>query len=387
MKKLLVLLLAVLMTLTLAACGGGSDKEGNTAKTTITIGGSGPISGDYKEYGLAVMNGAQIAVDEINALEGKEFFKLEFEDDEADPEIAVNAFNVLMDKGMQVSLLTTTSGACTAAAPLVQEAGLFGITPSGSEAAIPGIGDAIFQMCFTDPNQGVASADYIKENFPNEVVGVIYQDSTAYSKGIYKTFDDEAKKIGLEVAKVATFGDSVLSYDDQVAEMKNAGCTVVFLPIYYTEAAGIMEAAAKANYQPSWFGVDGMDGILTGVDNFDTTLAEGVYLLTPFSADATDEKTANFVKSYTEKYGQVPNQFGADSYDCVYAIYEAIKEKGLTAESSVEEFTEGLKAWFTAGSTSFNGVTGQNIKWLASGEVTKAPMAVVIENGAYVLAK
>lgn len=385
MKKLLVLLLTVLMTLTLAACGGGEE----ASKDTIVIGGSGPITGDYKEYGLAVMHGAEVAVAEINALEGKEFFKLEFEDDQADPEIAVNAFNTLMDKKVQVSLLTTTSGACTAAAPLVQEAGLFGITPSGSEAAIPGIGANIFQMCFTDPNQGVASADYIKENFPNEVVGVIYQDSTAYSKGIYKTFDDEAKKIGLEIAgdAVATFGDSVLSYDDQVAAMKNAGCTVVFLPIYYTEAAGIISAAAKIDYKPVWFGVDGMDGILSGVENFDNALAEGVYLLTPFSADAEDAKTANFVKSYTEKYGQVPNQFGADSYDCVYAIYEAVKAKGLSANSSTEELTAGLIEWFTAESTSFNGVTGQNIKWLKSGEVTKAPMAVVIENGAYVLAK
>ena len=381
-KKLAVVLFAMML---LVGCSSKTPASDDTAgdEKAFVIGGSGPTTGDYAQYGLAVQHGAEIAVAEINAAEGKELLALAFEDDKADPEIAVNAFNALMDKNMQISLLATTSGACSAVAPMVQDEGMFGLTPSGSNPAIPTVGSNIFQMCFTDPNQGKASADYIKAAFPDAVVGVIYQNSTDYSKGVYKTFVDEAAVIGLNIAAEASFGDNAASYADQVDAMKNAGCTVVFLPIYYTEAAGILTQAG--DYKPTWFGVDGMDGILSGVENFDTSLAEGFYLLTPFSATATDAKTKSFVETYEKNYGETPNQFAADSYDAVYAIYNAIKDQGLTSDMSVSDITAGLIEWFT--SKSFDGITGTSVTWDVSGEVTKAPMAVVIQNGEYVLAE
>jgi branched-chain amino acid transport system substrate-binding protein len=122
-----------------------------------------------------------------------------------------------------------------------------------------------------------------------------------------------------------------------------------------------------------------MDGILT-LDGFDTSLAEGVMLLTPFSADAQNDLTKNFVKKYQEKYNEVPNQFAADAYDCIYAIYQACKNAGITADMSVADINTKLKEQFNT--MTFSGLTGDNMTW-KDGYVTKSPKGMVIENGVY----
>ena len=156
---------------------------------------------------------------------------------------------------------------------------------------------------------------------------------------------------------------------------------MIFLPIYYDPASVIFNQANQMNYKPVFFGVDGMDGILT-MKNFDTSLAEGVFLLTPFAADAKDEKTQAFVAKYKELHGEIPNQFAADGYDAVYAVYETIKKTGATADMSNADLCAKLIEGIT--SITFDGLTGQGMTWKESGEVSKAPMAVVIKDGAYV---
>ena len=330
---------------------------------------------------MAVNRGAQIAVDEINEKEGYEYFTLDFQDDAHDAEQAVNAFYKLMDDGMQVSLLCTTSAPAATVAGLTQDEDIFAITPSGSRDDIPTYGNNIFQMCFTDSNQGTGSADYFATYFADKKIGIIYQSSVDYSKGIYQTFVAEAEKLGLNVVETQAFTDEK-DFSVQIAKMKDAGAEVVFLPIYYDEASMILTQAG--DYSPIWFGVDGMDGIL-GVENFDTSLAEGVYLLTPFAADATDDLTVSFVKKYNDLFGEVPMQFAADAYDAVYVLYNACKAGNVTADMSNSEISAILREQIT--SMTFNGLTGSNITWDASGEVSKLPMAVIIENGAYVSAQ
>jgi branched-chain amino acid transport system substrate-binding protein len=168
----------------------------------------------------------------------------------------------------------------------------------------------------------------------------------------------------------------------QLTEAKNRDADLVFLPIYYTPASLIFQQAKAMDFSPKYFGVDGMDGILT-LEGFDTALAEGVMLLTPFNADATDARTANFVAKYQESFGEIPNQFAAGGYDCIYAIYEAIQKDGtITPGMSAEQTCEKLIAIFT--SFSFDGVTGESMTWSADGQVSKSPKGMVIRNGAYV---
>lgn len=386
-KVLAVAIAAVMMSVCFASCNG--EKQ-----TGIRVGGIGPITGGAAIYGQAVENAAKLAVEEINALDSDIKFEFKMQDDEHDAEKSVNAYNTLKDWGIQILMGTVTSGPCTAVSTETNADNIFTLTPSASSTDVIGgykdengntieRKDNVFQMCFSDPNQGTASAQYISEKKLATKVAVIYNNADNYSTGIYQKFDAEAKARNLEIVSVGTCTDETTDFKTQLNAAKQAGADLVFLPIYYTPASLILKQAKDIDYAPKFFGVDGMDGILT-VENFDTSLAEGVMLLTPFSADADDDKTKTFVAKYKETYGEIPNQFAADAYDCMYALYEACKAQNITMDMSAEEINEKLKAQFTSDSFTFDGLTGKGMKWSESGEVSKAPMAVVIEGGEYV---
>ena len=371
---------------------GTADKDTSTdsAALTIKIGGSGPLTGGAAVYGNAVKDAAQIAVDEINDKGGVQF-DLKFEDDAHDPEKAVTAYGSLKDWGMQVSLATVTSAPGAAVSANYQEDKIFAITPSGSSLAViyedptnesDPYGN-VFQMCFTDPNQGVASADYLAEHTDlGTKIAIIYKNDDNYSTGVYEKFKDEAAEKSLEVVYEGTFDASNQSdFSVQLGKAQAAGADLLFLPIYYEPASMILTQANQMGYAPTVFGIDGMDGILT-LEGFDTSLAEGVYLLTPFSADAEDELTKSFVESYKAKTGDIPNQFAADAYDCVYALAQAIEAAGITSDMSEADICEALVKQFT--SMTFNGLTGTDVTWNENGEVSKSPKAVIIQNGEYV---
>ena len=366
-----------------------ADNEGgNSGAATIKIGGVGPLTGDAAIYGNAAKGGAEIAAEEINALGGLQI-DLRYEDDAHDPEKSVNAYNTLKDWGMQVFLgsVTSTPGAATAAESNADH--IFYLTPSASSTDVIGgvtnpltnsvdiqRRDNVFQMCFVDPNQGSASAQYISDKKLGEKIAVIYKNDDVYSAGIYNSFSAKAKELGLNIVSTTTFTtDSQTDFSVQLSDAKNAGADLIYLPTYYGPNALILTQANAMGYNPKYFGVDGMDGILS-VDGFDTSLAEGVMLLTPFNADSEDEATKSFVAKYQEKYGDVPNQFAADAY------YNALKDENVTAETSASDMCDILINKFT--SMTFNGLTGENMTWSADGTVTKSPKGMYIQDGVYV---
>lgn len=370
------------MVLSLAACGQGNGGSAQDDGTTFRIGGIGPLTGNNAIYGNAVMNGAQMAVDEINADGGINGVQLEFDfqDDESDAERAVNAYNQLKDWGMDMLVGTTTSSPCEAVVARSNEDNMFQITPSATSVNSIQYENA-FRMCFSDPSQGTASADYIAENGLASKIGIIYDSSDTYSSGIASAFESEAQAKGLEiVSKEAFTGESNTDFSVQLQKAKDAGAELLFLPIYYTQTALILAQADTIGFEPLIFGSDGFDGILD-VDNFDKSLAEGVMFLTPFSTNSTDELTQNFVQKYEEQFGGTPNQFAADAYDSVYVIKQAAEQAGLTADMSASEMCDALKTAMTE--ISFTGLTGKDIQWGADGEPQKAPIVVQVENGEY----
>ena len=387
MKKFISVMLVAAMAVTaLTGCGSNSGSSSKKDADKYYIGGIGPTTGATAIYGTAVKNGAQIAVDEINAAGGINGKQIEyrFEDDQNDAEKAVNAYNTLKDWGMQMLVGTTTTAPCIAVAGKTASDNLFQITPSASAPSVLSSGNGnIFQVCFTDPNQGIASAQYIAENKLAKKIGIIYDSSDVYSSGIEEKFEAEAKDKGLQIVSKAAFtADSKTDFGTQLQKAKDAGADLLFLPIYYQEASIILKQADTMGYKPKFFGVDGMDGILT-VENFDTKLAEDVMLLAPFAADAKDKTVQNFVKTYKEKYKDTPNQFAADSYDAVYALKAAIEESKATTDMSASDMCDALKGAMTK--IKMQGLTGgkDGLTWNESGEVTKSPKAVIIKNGAY----
>ena len=385
LKKILCMVLSAAMLMgILCACGNTKTDDGkNSGNTVFKIGSIGPTTGDAAEYGNAVMNAAQLAVDEINAAGGINGYKVEFmsADDMEDAQKAVNAYNDLKDKGMQILMGTVTSESCMTVAENTHDDNMFMLTPSGSAVECVKYDNA-FRVCFSDPNQGIASADYIADQKLGTKIAVIYDSSNAYSAGIYEKFKSEAAAKNLTlVSETAFTKDSNKDFTVQLQQAKSAGADLLFLPIYYTEASLILSQANKMGYAPKMFGVDGMDGILK-VKNFDTKLAEGVVLLTPFAADAKDELTQKFVNSYKTKFGDIPNQFGADAYDAIYIIKAAIEKAGVTPDQSVSDICNALKTAMTQ--IKVDGVTGLGMTWTAEGEPNKSPKGMVIKNGEYV---
>ena len=395
MKKYLALAMAfVLVAAVFAGCGNSSAGTATTAPAapagdaapagtgTVKIGMSGPLTGGASAYGLAVKAGMEVAVEEINAKGG---LQIEFnaQDDEADGEKAVSAYNVLKDWGMQVMAGQVTTGSALAVAPESTADNMFNLTPSASAESLALSGDNVFQMCFTDPNQGASAAELVSTKFAGSKVGIIYDSSDDYSSGLYKGFSEKAAELGVEVVATTSFtADNKADLSTQVTQCKDAGADLVFLPIYYTEASQILSYANKIGYAPKFFGCDGMDGILT-VEGFDTALAEGLVLMTPFDANASDEATQSFVTKFKEKMdGLVPNQFAADGYDVIYAIYNGLTNAGATGSESAEELCTMLKEQFAT--MTVDGLTGTGMHWDANGMISKAPAAVVIENGVYV---
>lgn len=369
-KNVLAFVFAVSMT---AGCAFGAD--------AFKLGGTAPLTGGAAIYGNAAKNGAQIAVDEINAAGGIRF-ELNYEDDTHDAEKAVNAYNALKDWGMQISLGSVTSKPCEATAAENFADRIFALTPSASAVAVTAGKDNVFQMCFVDPNQGSASAQYIAGKALAKKVAVIWKNDDVYSKGIHDTFATKAAAAGLEVVSDTTFADgNDTDFSVQLADAQKGGAELVFLPMYYQHASLILAQAAAMNFAPKWFGVDGMDGILT-MEGFNKDLAEGVMLLTPFNADSTDERTAAFVAEYRKRFGEAPNQFAADAYDCVYAYRQALENAKATPGMDAEKLCELMIGQFTT--MTFNGLTGSNMTWKPNGEISKDPKGMIIKNGAYV---
>lgn len=392
MKKLLsAFLVSSMMATMLVGCGGSQTEQNNQSEEaldgevtaqTLLIGGSGPLTGDYATYGISVKEGAEIAVNEINAAGGVNGIMLQvrMEDDQADPAIAKSAYATLFDAGMKVSLGGVTSGACIAAADEANYDGMLMITPSGSQKECVD-NDNAFRICFNDPDQGKYAANFIFENEVSNNVAILFDSSNDYSNGITQTFVDQAEEIGLEiVAKESFTSQSNTDFSAQLQKIKSSGADLVFLPIYAQEASYILTQADKAGIDVAFFGCDGLDGILQKIGDDNIELTEGLMLLTPFAADSTEPVVANFTASYQAAYNKTPDQFAADGYDAIYAIKAALEAANIT-DINASDFNQAMISAMT--SIEVEGTTG-TMTWDASGEPDKTANAVVITDGTYV---
>ena len=371
-KAIVAMILAIVMVMGLASAA--------MAEDALKIGVIGPFTGAAAIYGNACKFGAQVAADEINAMGGLQI-ELLAEDDEHDAEKSVNAYNTVMDQGAQMIAGTTTTTPCIAVSAVAYEERVFMLTPSASSAKVPEGKDNMYQVCFEDPAMGIFSAQIISENSLGTKVAVIYNNADDYSTGIYQNFKAKSEELGLEIVSETTFTDETTDFSVQVTAAKDAGADLVFLPIYYTPASMILATAKSMDYAPVFFGVDGMDGILA-MEGFDASLADGVILLTPFSAFSEDEHTVDFVAKYQEvSGGETPNQFAADAYDAVYALYNASINAGIDGSTSPEDACEKLIEQFAT--LNYVGLTG-DMTWTPDGKVSKLPNAYVIKDGGYV---
>ena len=377
MKKFLSMFMAAVMMLSLVACGEKTEapaEGGEAAAETLQIGGIGPLTGGYANYGISVKQGAEIAVAEINAnggINGQQV-ELSFQDSQGDPESAVNAYGKLMDWGMDVSLGGTFSGETASVVAAAAADDILVLTPSGSaDAAIEG-NDKAFRVCFYDSYQGEAAAAYIQDNALATEVGVFYESDYDYSVGLYNSFKAKCEEIGLTIAETQTFTTTTnTDFSTQIDALVASGVKVVFMPIYAEEASTFLtQAQGKFGEDVYFFGADGLDGILGKVEQ-DVTIANNVLMLTPFAADAEDELVKNFVSAYEQAYSATPDQFAADGYDAVYVIKAAVEKAGTTSGEALAAAMTELEVVGTTGT----------MTWSADGNTSKPASAILYFDG------
>lgn len=383
LKKIAAVSLAAAMTASLAGCNNGGNSGGNDSKKLV-IGGIGPLTGGAAVYGNAVKNGAQLAVNEINKAGGVNGITLElnFQDDQHDAEISVNAYNKLKDAGMKALVGTVTSAPCIAVSAEAAKDNMFLITPSGSAINCITAGDNCFRVCFTDPGQGKIAADYIADNKLGSKIGVIYDSSDVYSTGILEGFTNEAKEKNLTITATEAFtADAKTDFSVQIQKVMDSGADLLFLPIYYQEAALILQQAKTLGMNMPVLGGDGLDGLIDQLAD-KVAIADGVMVMTPFAASSPEKKSADFTKAYKEAYSdEVPIQFAADGYDAVYAIKAALEKAEVKdASLSASDLCNKIKTAMTQ--ITLDGITGSTT-WTADGEPTKAPqvMKIVVKDG------
>lgn len=373
MKKFLCMMMAVLMVLAMAACGGEPANNGGNDTpdaTTVKIGGIGPLTGAYANYGLSEKNGAELAVKEINeagGIAGKQI-ELSYQDSQGESESAVNAYGKLMDWGMEVSLGCVLSGENASVVAAARDDDVLLITPSGSADKCIDGNDKAFRVCFYDSYQGAAAAQYIKDN----TVGILYQSDNDYSVGLYNAFVAKCGELGITIAETQTFTSSTSTdFSTQVNALVSSGVKLVFIPFYAEEASTFLtQARGKFADGVYFFGADGLDGILGKVAQ-DPTIANNVLMLTPFSADNPAENVQSFVAKYKEAYGATPDQFAADAYDAVYAIKAAVEKAGSTSGAALASALTSLTV---------EGVTG-TMTWGSDGNANKPASAILYYDG------
>lgn len=377
MKKFLCMMMAVLMVLAMAACGGEPANNGGNDTpdaTTVKIGGIGPLTGAYANYGLSEKNGAELAVKEINetgGIAGKQI-ELSYQDSQGESESAVNAYGKLMDWGMEVSLGCVLSGENASVVAAARDDDVLLITPSGSADKCIDGNDKAFRVCFYDSYQGAAAAQYIKDNNMVDTVGILYQSDNDYSVGLYNAFVAKCGELGITIAETQTFTSSTnTDFSTQVSALVSSGVKLVFIPLYAEEASTFLtQAHGKFADDVYFFGADGLDGILGKVEQ-DTSLANNVLMLTPFAADNPAENVQSFVKKYQEAYGATPDQFAADAYDAIYAIKAAVEKAGSTSGAALASALTSLTV---------EGVTGV-MTWTADGNTNKPASAILYYDG------
>ena len=385
MKTTKILAIVLCLTMCLGLLAGCGSKSGYTDNNTeFVIGVSGPLTGSAAIYGTAVANAAQIAVDEINAAGGLNgvMFKLVAVDDKHDATQISTNYSSLLEGGMQLSLGTVTTAPGEEFKNLSAEDNVFFLTPSASGDAIPTNPNG-YQMCFADGNQGKVAAEFVNANFAGKTIGAFYKSDEVYSKGIYEQFK---ANLDASVTVIETsFSDAnATDFSTQIDTLKS--CGFIFMPTYYTPASLFMKQAKDIIAADAvYYGCDGFDGI-DNIEGFDiSAIPQSVTMLSHFNSKATEGPAKEFIDKYVEKYGkETLNQFGASAYDCVYALYGAMKKaieagKEIPVTIGASELCEILKEQFNGGYTVTDAVTGENITWEASGYVNKSAIQYIIK--------
>ena len=347
-RRFLSILLAGCLAASLTACGGTKEESTAPAESSdsasgepILLGTISPNTGNRAAYGTAIVNGVNLAVEEINAAGGVLGSQIQVvnADDQGDPTECMNAFNSLVSQGVGLIVGSCTSSCTSAITDSANEEEVCLTSPSSTADSITTEDDYVFRACYADSFQGAIAAAYAKQAGYSKV-GVVYCAADTYSKGLYDSFSAACEKYGVEIAAVeSTASMDVQDYTNQFASMVNAGVDLVYAPYYYDVIGPYLVTQARAaGYTGIIMGADGYDGAPSYVvEGADLTAFNDVYWTNHYDPADESELVQDFVKAFQDKYGETPMAMSALAYDCVYMYKTAIEAAGSADAAAVRD--------------------------------------------------
>lgn len=347
-RRFLSILLAGCLAASLTACGGTKEESAAPAESgdsasggPILLGTISPNTGNLAAYGTAIMNGVNLAVEEINAAGGVLGSQIQVinADDQGDPTECMNAFNSLVSQGVGLIIGSVTSSCTSAITDSANEEEVVLTSPSSTADSITTEDDYVFRACYADSFQGAIAAAYAKQAGYAKV-GVVYCTADTYSKGLYDSFSAACEKYGVEVAAVeSTASMDVQDYTNQFASMVNAGVELVYAPYYYDVIGPYLVTQARAaGYTGIIMGADGYDGAPSYVvEGADLTAFNDVYWTNHYDPADESALVQNFVKAFQDKYGESPMAMSALAYDCVYMYKTAMEAAGSSDPAAIRD--------------------------------------------------
>ena len=362
------------MTITLLAGCGKSDAD----DSIIKIGAIGPLSGAASTYGLSVKDGASLLEKEVNdagGINGKKI-KFIFEDDQADPNSAMQAFNKLVDDEKVCAILGgVTSGATLAIAPNATSKKIPMITPTGTEPTITATGgEYMFRGCFVDSFQGKILGKYATGTLGKKTAAVLYNAGSDYSKGLADSFKTEFEATGGTITQFLTYNDKDTDFKAQLTKIKGDAPDVLVLPDYYNVVGLIAKQARDSGIQSQLLGGDGWESedlVKIGGDSVNGAL----YINHYYSGD-TEVAVKSFVDAYTKEYNKEPDAFAALGYDTAKILVKAIEKANSTDGEAIKTALAGME---------MDSVTG-NIKFGSDRSAIKSAAVIKIDAGKKTLA-
>jgi branched-chain amino acid transport system substrate-binding protein len=377
-KTLLSGVLASVMAITLLTGCGASSGSSSATGDTIKIGAIGPLSGAASTYGISVKEGAQLLEKEVNSaggINGKKI-KFIFEDDQADPNSSMQAFNKLVDSEKVSAILgPVTSGATLAVAPNATAKQIPMITPTATEPTITKVGgDYMFRGCFVDSFQGDVLGKYASEKLKSKTAAVLYNSGSDYSKGIADSFKSKFEGAGGKVGEFLTYNDKDTDFKAQLTKIKTLNPDVIVLPDYYNVVGLIAKQARDMGIKSQFLGGDGWESEeLTKIGG--DAVNGSLYINHYYSGDQ-DASVKTFVDSYKKEYNKEPDAFAALSYDTSKILVKAIEKAGKTDGAAIKEALGGME---------MNSVTG-NIKFGSDRSAIKSAAIIKVDGTKKVLA-
>ncbi len=364
-KKVMALGLGAMMVLGASGCGA---KDGGTIKIGLLT----PKTGQVAQYGIAVENAVNIAVEEVNAaggINGKKVQLISY-DNKADATESINLFNRLVDSDKIVALVgPVISSTSLAVAPLANEKKIPMISPTATNLAVTPDYEYVFRACYTDPYQGGTVAKFAAETLGAKTAAILYNAGDDYSTGLAAAFKEVFEAAGGTITNYEGYTADNKDFKAVLTTIKEKQPDVLFNPDYYNTVGLIAGQVKEVGLDTVMLGGDGWDDVQKDYGD----VVEGYFFANHYATDDEDPIVQNFIKAYQDKYdGNTPNALGALGYDAAKIMMSAIEKAGST---------EGDKILAALKATDTNAVTG-HITFDENGDPKKSLAIITIEGGA-----